>query len=191
MYGRSAKTGKNVGEQIENKQAEASGMADEINGNGEALIVAGLKWVVPTRWEKRPPANEMRTAEFSIPGDTADAAVVTFSNFGGAGRGGNVQSNIDRWKAQFRNPDSGGEPDFKQKRRKVAGITVELIDIVGTFKDGMPGTAQVTERSGYAMRGAIIDGPQGFVFIKMTGPYDTVLATRDEWFQLIDGMTKK
>lgn len=191
MFGRSAKTGKNVGDQIENKQAEASGMADELNGTGEATTVAGLRWVVPTKWEKKPPANDMRAAEFNIAGDNGEVALVTFSNFGGAGRGGNIQSNIDRWKAQFRNPETGGEPEFKQKKRKVGGITVELIDIVGTYKDGMPGQNQVTERAGYAMRGAIVDGPQGFVFIKMTGPYETVVSTRDDWYQLIDGMTKK
>lgn len=191
MLGRSAKTGKNVGDQIENKQAEASGMADELNGSGAAVTVAGLKWVAPTRWEKKPPANDMRAAEFTIAGDNGEVALLTFSNFGGAGRGGNVQSNIDRWKAQFRNPETGGEPDFKQKTRKVVGISVELIDIVGTYKDGMPGQNQVTERAGYAMRGAIIDGPQGMVFIKMTGPYETVVSTRDDWYQLIDGMTKQ
>lgn len=191
MYGRSAKLGKTTGEQIENKQAEASGMADEINGSGEAFALAGLKWVVPTRWEKKPPANDKRAAEYHIAGDSGEAALVTFSNFGGPGQGGNVQSNIDRWKSQFRNPDTGGEPDNKQKKRKIVGISVDLIDIVGTFKDVMPGTTGGTERPGYAMRGAIIDGPQGFVFIKMWGPYDTVLGTRDEWFQLIDGMTKK
>ncbi|MBC7771141.1 MAG: hypothetical protein H7210_01470 [Pyrinomonadaceae bacterium] len=191
LLGRSAKTAKNVGEQMENKQAEAAGLADEINGTGESLSVAGLRWVAPTRWEKKPPANDMRAAEFSIPGSDGDPAIVTFSNFGGAGQGGNVQSNVDRWKSQFRNPDSGGEPDFKQKKRKVAGVSVELIDIVGTYKDGMPGATEVKDRTGYAMRGAIIDGPKGLVFIKMWGPYETVLATRDEWFQLIDGMTLK
>jgi hypothetical protein len=133
----------------------------------------------------------MRAAEFNIPGENGEVALVTFSNFGGASRGGNVQSNMDRWKAQFRNPDTGGEPDFRPKKRKVAGMNVELIDIVGTYKDGMPGGTEVKDRPGYAMRGAIIEGPQGLVFIKMTGPYEAVLATRDEWYQLIEGMTKK
>jgi len=186
MYGRSAATGRDVARQIENKQAEASAMADEINGAGAAFELAGLKWIVPTRWEKATPANQMRAAEYHAPGESGDPAVVVFSQ-----AGGDVQSNIKRWIGQFRNPETGGEAEFRERSRTVSGVKVHMVDIVGTFKDGMPGSGQNVDRPGYAMRGAIVDGPGGTVFIKMTGPYDAVEATRDEWYQLIDGMTKK
>lgn len=190
LAGRSAKTAKNVADQIGNNQAEAAGAADEINGMGTGFDVAGLHWVMPEGWEKKAPSSNMRAGEFHIKGDNNETAIVIFSHFPG-GQGGDVNSNLERWKGQFRNPDNGGEPEFKKHDvRKVSGMNVHVISIVGTFKDGMPGQT-TTDRPGYAMRGAIIEGPQGSVFIKMTGPFNVVDSTRDHWYQMIDGMTKK
>ncbi len=191
LAGRSARTAANAADQIANNQAQAAGAADEITGDGTGFDVAGLRWIMPEGWEKKPPASSMRAGEFHIKGDNNESALVVFSHFPG-GQGGDVNSNLERWKSQFRNPETGGEPEFKKHPpRKVAGMTVHVLSIVGTYSDGMPGSGQATERTGYAMRGAIVEGPQGSVFIKMTGPFDVVNSTRDQWYQLVDGMTKK
>lgn len=190
LMGRSARTAKNVADQIGNSQAQASNAADELSGEVGGFEVAGLLWQIPESWEQKPTSGDMRAGEFHVKGDNGETAVVAFFHF--PGTGGSATANLDRWKAQFRNPDTGGEPDYKTHApRKVAGCTVHVISIVGTFKEGMPGQS-TTDRPGYAMRGAVVEGgPKGSVFIKMTGPFDVVNSTRDQWYQMIDGMTRK
>ena len=69
---------------------------------------AGLRWTAPAGW-KIAPSQPMRAATYMIPpapGDTANAECGVY--FFGAGQGGSVEANLDRWKSQFRAP--GGKP---------------------------------------------------------------------------------
>jgi hypothetical protein len=75
------------------------------------------------------------------------------------------------------------------KHRKVLGINVALVEIEGTYKDPMAGVNE--PRPGHVFRGAIIDGPNGTVFIKMVGPKAVMEATADQWTTMIDGMHPK
>ncbi len=185
LLGRSAKTARDVVAQAENKQAEAVGMAGEMSGETASLEITGLVWSAPTAWERVQPANAMRKAELHVKSpDGEGEAVVTFST----GIGGSVEANIDRWAGQFLT--SGGPAVPMPKHRIVAGVTVTLVELDGTYKDSMPG-AEATERPGYALKGAVVEGPQGTVFIKMVGPKAVVDQAGSAWAMMIDGMRKK
>src|SRR5580704_8339361 len=72
-----------------------------------AAASAGLRWDDPSRWHRRAASSPMRVAEYAVPraaGDAMDGecTVITF----GAGQGGSISDNVDRWVRQF-DPLSG------------------------------------------------------------------------------------
>jgi hypothetical protein len=78
----------------------------------------------------------MRAATYTIPpvaGDTASVECVVY--FFGAGQGGSIEANLDRWHGQMLAP--GGKPaDAKIAKRMIHGLTVTTIDGTGTLSGG-------------------------------------------------------
>lgn len=112
----------------------------------------------------------MRKAQLSAPGEGGSAAAeITFFHFG-AGQGGSVKDNVNRWVAQFQNATSDS------KAETVGKTDVTFVSAAGTFSSGMPG-GPTTPMTGYALRGAILESAQGDVYVKMTGPENVVKAS--------------
>src|SRR3954447_24382655 len=79
--------------------------------------VGGLNFKRPTDWAWVPVNSPMRKAQLKVPGAKPDeAADITFFHFGPEG-GGDVQSNAQRWVAQFR----GGEDKAKIETQEIGG----------------------------------------------------------------------
>jgi hypothetical protein len=121
----------------------------------------------------------MRAAEYAVPhapGDTVDGecTVITF----GAGQGGGVTDNVDRWVRQF-NPLSG--PATKATSQ-VAGMPVTRVEVAGSYHPMMmPGApSAATTLQGSRLVGAIVEAPSGLWFFKLTGPDATVKAASAE-----------
>lgn len=155
-----------------------------------AESVAGLKWTPPAGW-KSSGTTSMRAATYPVTpaaGDREGAECVVY--FFGAGQGGSVQANIDRWEGQFK--ASGGKPpQAKVNKINVHGLPVTTIDVSGQYS-GMAGptaTAPVLVND-YRLLGAIIEGPGGNVFIKFTGPAKTMAANQPRFQQLLDSFGK-
>jgi hypothetical protein len=111
----------------------------------------------------------MRKAQYRLPGEAGDAAVVVF-HFG-KGQGGGVQANLDRWTSQF--SEAKGEPKVEQ--RTVGEIPVTLLDISGTYSSGMM-MGGGAPKGGHRMRAAIFPTPGGSWFVRLLGPEATVEA---------------
>ncbi len=154
-----------------------------------AESVAGLKWTPPTGW-KSTGATFMRAATYPVapaPGDKESAECVVY--FFGAGQGGSVQANIDRWEGQFKGPGGKAAP-AKVARIDVHGLPVTTIDVSGEYS-GMGGpTATAPVASNYRLLGAIVEGPGGNVFIKFTGPAKIMAANQAKFRQLLDSFEK-
>jgi hypothetical protein len=135
---------------------------------------AGLRWTPPSGW-KTEAARPMRAATYSLtpaPGDRGVAECVV--NYFGPGQGGSVEANIDRWKAQVLGPDGKPAP-AKVEKRIVRGFPVVAIDSAGAYTGlGGPMAASPKPVPGYRLLGAIVEGPKGTVFFKLTGPAKTV-----------------
>jgi hypothetical protein len=135
---------------------------------------AGVHWTVPSSW-KAEAQRPMRLATYTVaPG--GDCGIYYF----GAGEGGSVDANLDRWIGQFLQAD--GKPSkaaAKIAQRTIHGIPVTTVDVSGAYT-GMAGpTAQPGPAvAGYRMLGAIAEGPQGSIFFKFTGPAKTVAANQ-------------
>ncbi len=149
-----------------------------------AQSAAGLRWTVPSGWRTEP-AQMTRAATYSaapVPGDTTRAECGVY--FFGQGQGGSVQANLDRWKSQF--AGGGGAPAPAQVAKRTArGMTITTVDIAGEYS-GMGGPmGNGAPVAGYRLLGAIVEGPQGNIFVKFTGPAKTIGANQRQFEQLL------
>lgn len=149
-----------------------------------AQTVAGLTWTAPAGWTSKG-STQMRAATYVL-AENAECVVYFF----GAGQGGSVQANLDRWKGQFTTSDGKPVP-AKIAKAAVHGMPVTSIDITGEYS-GMGGpTAQTkTVANGFRLLGAIVEGPNGNVFLKFTGQADLVTRNEAKFKQLLDSFMK-
>jgi hypothetical protein len=142
-------------------------------------------FTVPDGWRSVPPASPMRAAELYAPGPAgtgaAGEAIVTVFHFG-PGQGGSVQDNVDRWFGQF--DGSLEEKAAATARETIGTVPVTFVRAHGTFQSGMPGQA-TTPLEGQALLGAILENPDGDVYVKMTGPFPTVAQAEESFVQMI------
>jgi hypothetical protein len=152
------------------------GMAPSASGGSSPTVVAGVSYTVPSEWIDGGPGG-MRAAQFQLPPqgeDTAPAEVSVF--YFGPASGGGVDANIDRWMGQMTQPDGGSSAERAERETfEVDGMVVHMVSVDGTYNAGsMGGGGGPAE--GYRMVGAIVEGPQGSVFFKLTGPLETAQA---------------
>ena len=137
---------------------------------------AAWKWAVVA-------PNSMRKAQLRVEGEGGQSAEVVFFTFG-AGQGGGVNANVSRWVGQF---DAGNGAPVKpvEETAEIKGTKVTRVRVdSGTFNSGMPG-GPTTPQADYGLYGAILESPDGDVFIKMTGPAALVRAAAADFEAMI------
>lgn len=150
-----------------------------------AESAAGLRWNASAGWVSQG-ERPMRAATYTIApaaGDRAAAECAMF--FFGAGQGGSVAANLERWKGQFTDP--AGRPAVAAvATRTVRGLPITTIAASGDYSGlGGPMAAASPPAAGYRLLGAIVEGPGGNVFIKFTGPAKTIAANQAKFEQLL------
>ncbi|MBX3248826.1 MAG: hypothetical protein KF901_16745 [Myxococcales bacterium] len=142
--------------------------------------LAGVRWQAhePLTW--RQPSSAMRAAEYVVTGEAGEATMTVF-HF--PGMGGSVRENIDRWVGQFRTPEGGPVEDSSIETKTIAGLEVTVLDVRGTFSDGMMGGG--APQPDTRMLGAIVAGPHGPIFFKLTGPAATVESAKGAFDELV------
>ena len=171
---------------IESCGKKGSGNQVALTKESAESAAAGIVWSYPSSWT-RGGARPMRVATYTVPAAEGDAepgecAVFYF----GPGQGGDVNSNIDRWAAQFEN---AGQPE--KSTVKVNGMNVTRVQISGTYLSpgGMMMESQ-GKKANYQLLGAIIEAPGGLVFFKFTGPLKTVEAGEAGFDAMIQSISK-
>lgn len=156
-----------------------------------AFRIAGesLSLETPEGFERVRPKSGMIEAEFTVPseGDLPAGRMTVM------GAGGSIEANIDRWCGQFAQPDGGDTKDkLTKKSLKVAGCTVTVVDIPGTYLDQPAGPmagGPTVKRPGYRMLAAIVETPEaGNCFLKFYGPAATVERHAAGFQKMIEGM---
>lgn len=163
-----------------------------VAGIASAEEAGSLTWTAPAEW-KTQGERPMRVVTYSIPaakGDTEGAELAVF--YFGAGQGGGVDANVKRWVAQFQKADgSSAEKDAKTKQEKLGGFPVTTVDVKGTYAGGGPMMGPANPKPGYRLLGAIVEGPEGAVFFKLTGPEKSVTAAEKPFRKMLEGVKKK
>ena len=150
--------------------------ASNVELNGQPVTLAGITFRPPSDWRDLGPSG-MRKADYSfgpVEGDKDSATVTVF--YFGPNSGGGVMDNIERWIGQMSLPN--GEDPHKaavQNSFTVDGMTVHMVELAGTFNASMGGpmSGSVEALPGYKMAAAVLEGPEGNVFFKLTGPDKT------------------
>ena len=122
----------------------------------------------------------MRAVTYTVP-DKAECIVYFF----GAGQGGSVEANPERWKGQFSQPG-------KSTTRKINGIAVTTLDISGTYTaSGGQVKAGQSPQPGYRMLASVAAGPGGNIFIRLIGPEKAVSAAQPAYEKLLSSLQRE
>lgn len=144
----------------------------------EPVKVGAFNFAVPAGWKIVTPSSPMRKAQLEI-AEGSNKAEVTFFEFD-ADQGGSAADNVARWFAQF----PGSEAKRETNTVQAGSLKITYVTTAGTFSSGMPG-GPATPMSGYALCGAILESPDGNVFIKMTGPEAVVKAATEAFKKMV------
>jgi hypothetical protein len=140
----------------------------------------------PAAFKSKPtPASGVRAAQLEFT-DAKGTAEAIFYHFG-PGQGGGTQANVDRWLASFQEPKE--KLNSKVEKKKVSSSEVTYVEAEGTYMSGMPGGPK-TAQPGSKLLGAILESPNGNVFIRMTGPIATVKAADADFRKMIESGLK-
>lgn len=153
-----------------------------------------LKFTVPESWTSVVPSSSMRKAQFEMPhadSDTDDGHMVVY--YFGAGQGGGVQANIDRWIGQFSTADGKPIPESDRvvNTLDIDGLKVTTLDVAGKYTNTMMGAGAGTSDGMTRMLGAIVETPSGPWFFKGTGPVDTMAKNKPAFEALIKSLSWK
>ena len=150
------------------------------------FTVSAFTFKRPEVWKWVPINSQMRKAQLRVPdpaNPAAPGADVVFFDFG-PGQGGGVDNNVSRWVGQFEQKNGQAvNPVVETATIKGTKVTRVRVDS-GTFSSGMPG-GPTTPMENYGLYGAILESPQGDVFIKMTGPSALVKAAAADFEALV------
>lgn len=135
----------------------------------DEFTVAGVTFTKPESWKKVAPSSSMRKAQFAIEDGPKSAEVIFF--YFGQGSGGSVDANINRWLGQFKELKDSKKETKKVGKRKVTYLSAHGTYMVGSF------FGPKTPTPDYALFGAIVEGPQGSIFVKTVGPKKIVDAS--------------
>ncbi|MDP7048286.1 MAG: hypothetical protein QF721_02430, partial [Verrucomicrobiota bacterium] len=148
----------------------------------------GISFVGPKGWLSQQPSSSMRKAQFIVNGKGGKTAEVVFFHFG-PGAAGGVQANVQRWLGQFKEP--ANKLKAKIGDETIDGTKVTYVTAEGTFMKGPPFGGNKVPVPNSGLLGAIIDGKQGAVFIKTTGPKSIVKSAEKTLKAMINTALKK
>jgi hypothetical protein len=154
---------------------------ESMSGAAGVLVVPGARFDKPAGWDFREPSSSMRLAEAEIPGDGGPALLTVF--FFGAGGGGGTEANLQRWAGQIE-AEAGTEP--VSDSFVIDGYTVSTLAVEGTLQPSRMGGRPSAAVPGSKLVGAVVEGPGGPWFFKLTGPAATVAAVEPSF----DGMLR-
>lgn len=163
--------------------------AEALPGGPPAAVSSerAIVWVAPTGWVSQPPSSTMRLAQYKVSGPAGDAECAVF--YFGPGQGGDALSNAQRWAGQFRLADGkDGQSGLKTRELSVGAIKVLHVEVSGTYVGGMG--SEGGEKQGFALLGAIAQGPDANWFFKLTGPEKTIASQRDNFEKMIRSLKK-
>ena len=187
----------------ENKQHSAQPMADaseskkapatpaHAQGNAQGSItVAGITFTPPSQWNDLGP-NGMRQAQFSMAPVAGDSDAGTMNVFYfGATSGGGTEANLNRWIGQITQADNSDSATVANRGTFTAdGMSGHMVSLNGTYKKGggRPMGGDATFVPGYRLVGMVLEGPQGSLFFKLTGPLATAKAMEEDFLKMVQG----
>ncbi len=147
----------------------------------------GVVWSYPSKWTKAGP-RAMRVVTYTVAAAQGDAEGGECAvSFFPSGAGGDIESNIQRWSGQFENA-----PTPMKKGEDVNGLKITKVVLSGNYlAPSGPMMESQGKKENFRLFGAIVEAPEGKLFIKFTGPAKTVEGSGAEFDALIGSIAKK
>lgn len=162
---------------------------DEVSLYGPTFKAGGLKFTVPSKWISISADNPARVGQWQVPplhgvGDPGEVVVFYF----GRGIGGSPKENIEDWIGTMFNAE--GHPAAAEvKSHRVGNFKISQVVIFGTYNQTIPLPAVPPRQlSNYGLLGAVIEGPQGNIFWRFTGPEPLITASIPLFNKIIDSV---
>jgi hypothetical protein len=182
------------GQQQDEKHEADARIATHSKGNAPSIpggkTIAGITFTPPSHW-KDLEASGMRQAQFRlppVPGDSAEGEVNVY--YFGPQSGGGVEANLQRWIGQITLPDGSDPATVAQRSTFTADdMAGHVVSLNGTYKSGggRPMGGGGENLPGYRLVGVVLEGPQGSLFFKLTGPEATALIMETELMKMVQG----
>lgn len=150
----------------------------------DTFKVSDLTFKRPPTWEWIESTSSMRAAQLLVPGGKDKDGVEVIFFYFGPGGGGGTQANVERWYGQF-----ADRKNEKSESTTVGKTKVTYVKAEGTYQSGMPGGAK-TPLANYALLGAIIEAPNGAIFVKGIGPAAATKSAEAEFRKLVESALK-
>ncbi len=141
------------------------------------LEVAGLKFTAPAPWKLAEAPRPMSAGSLVKEGEPKTEAI--FYHFPG-GQGGDVEANLARWKSQFAAEPA---PVLERENVKVGDKEIVFATITGTYK-GSSMRPEPVPLENQVMLAAIVPGPEGNVFIRLTAPKAAADGAKEDFKKL-------
>ena len=148
-----------------------------------------IVWTTAKEWIEETPKSSMRKAQYRLPaapGDKEDGECVVY--YFGAGQGGDVKANQNRWAAQFH---GWGSTPPKCSEMRAGGLSISRAEVKGTYTPspmGMSGGPEPQPMPDFMLLGAIVPGSDANWFFKCTGPVKTMEANRARFDALLESL---
>jgi len=156
------------------------------SGKVRSETIEGLTVAVPEEWLRKPAANTMRLAEFTLPGTGGEATLIV-SRF--AGGGGDAASNVNRWKTQFVTADGAPQTAAAVQTALRPPLTITRVDIRGTnVAPVMPGSPERYEEPNSRLLGVIVEGAGDPYFFKVVGSEKTLAVWEPAFLAVADSI---
>lgn len=146
--------------------------------NAGSLDAADVRYDLPAGWIREAPSSSMRLDQATIPGPAGNGQLTVF--FFGAGGGGGVDANLDRWAAQVQHEAAPLKGGFE-----IDGYRVTTIEVEGTILPSGMGTGPTEPQPGSVLYGAVVEGAGGPWFFKVTGPKATMEPQKDAFIGML------
>ncbi len=153
----------------------------------ETFKVSEFTFKRPAAFEWVETTSKMRAAQLKVTDAKSKATGDIIFFYFGAGGGGGVKANVDRWFGQFEEPRE--KINAKTEEKTVGKARVTYVSAEGTYKSGQPG-GPFTPMKDHALLGAIVEGGDGSVFIRLTAPKDLAKSSTDEFKKMVEGALK-
>ncbi|MEO8376095.1 MAG: hypothetical protein ABI579_00355 [Candidatus Sumerlaeota bacterium] len=156
---------------------------------------AGVELFIPARFAEDKSVGGMRVGQFSVPskldGDSSKGEFVIF--YFGKDQGGSVADNVGRWSRQFTLPVGKTTPVTRFEHGHINNFEISRITMEGTYSAGAmaPGAAKPEPLENWALDAFVIEGgPQGNLYIRLTGPQDLVRSEKETITGIIASATE-
>lgn len=141
---------------------------------------------VPASWTSRTPSSSMRLAQYRATSPAGDAEIVVY--YFGAGQGGGIDANLERWKGQFSNP-AGGAVYEKVSRETAGAIPLTVAEYRGTYARATgTGSAPEDALPNHTLIAIVAETPRGTLFFQCFGPVAAVEAARASYLGFVKGL---